>query len=325
MKHERPGDELPGDALRELSDRVAVVTGGAGGIGRALGERCAAEGMKVVLADLDEPALDRTVKELSGRSLPVIGVATDVTSLESVERLRDVTLERFGGVHLLCNNAGIPSGSDGQLWEHHMNDWRWAMDVNVYGVVHGINAFVPVMLDQGVPGHIVNTSSSNGGFYPLYNSAIYATTKAAIVTVTECLWGQLRALGAPLAVSVLLPSTRTPGILGTGIWRPGRNRPDRYGREGAPGPEGRDALAPFREQLAKAGQEVTFAPLDEVAELALEGIRDDRFWIHVPSQRNADLVEARARSIIDRQPPDYLLEPTPLNVPKTSPGPTRGA
>jgi NAD(P)-dependent dehydrogenase (short-subunit alcohol dehydrogenase family) len=302
--------------VQDLPGKVAVVTGGAGGIGRALGERFASEGMKVVLADIDEPMLDATVKELRDRDLDVIGVATDTSIYESVEQLRDTTLDHFGGVHLVCNNAGIPSGSDGQLWEHHVNDWRWTVDVNVFGIIHGINAFVPVLLDQGGPGHVVNTSSSNGAFYPLYNSAVYATTKSAVTTVTECLWGQLRAIGSEVQVSVLLPSTRTRGILNTGIFRPGRNRPERYARPGQAPPEGRDALTPFLASMEAAGEEITYAPLEEVADLALEGILEDRFWITVPSERSAQMIDARAASMRDRTPPDYLLTKSGLNVPK---------
>ena len=123
--------------------------------------------LKVVLADIDEPLLDATTRELSAGSNDVIGVPTDVSLPESVEHLRDATLEQFGAVHLVCNNAGIPSGSDGALWQHHVNDWRWAVDVNVFGVINGINTFVPVLVDQGGPGHVMNTSSSNGTFAPL--------------------------------------------------------------------------------------------------------------------------------------------------------------
>ena len=159
-------------------------------------------------------------------------MVTDVTSLESVEALRDATLAEYGAVHVVCNNAGIGSGSEGHIWEHHVNDWRWSLDVNVMGVVNGINAFVPTMLAQDVEGHVVNTTSGNGGFTPLINSAVYATTKAAVTTITECLWGQLREIDAKVSASLLYPSTRTPGMLNTGIWRPGANRPDRYDRPG---------------------------------------------------------------------------------------------
>ena len=182
--------------MNDFSGKVAVVTGGGQGIGRAMVERFGAEGMKVVLADIVPALVEETTAELTDRGLEVTGVVTDVTSLESVESLRDATIERYGAVHLLCNNAGIGSGSEGQLWEHHVNDWRWSLDVNVMGVVNGIHAFVPTMLAQDEEGHVVNTTSSNGGFTPLINSAVYATTKAAVTTITECLWGQLREVGA---------------------------------------------------------------------------------------------------------------------------------
>ena len=286
--------------MQDLAGKVAVVTGGGGGIGRALGERFLAEGMRVVLADIDEPLLDATVAELGARHDDVVGVVTDVSLPDSVEHLRDATLERFGSVHLVCNNAGIPSGSDGALWQHHVNDWRWAVDVNVFGVINGINTFVPVLLEQGGPGHVVNTSSSNGTFAPLSNSAVYATTKAAVTNITECLWGQMRSADLPVQVSLLLPSTRTPGALDTGIWRPGRNRPDRYARPGQAPVEGRDALTPFVEQLERHGQELTFAPLEEVADIALDGILTDQFWIYLPGEKSAETIE-RARRVDARR------------------------
>jgi len=302
--------------VQDLGGKVAVVTGGGGGIGRALGERFLAAGMRVVLSDIDEPLLAGTVDVFAGRfGDAVIGVPTDVAQLESVERLRDATLDAFGAAHQVCNNAGIPSGSDGALWEHHVNDWRWALDVNVLGVIHGINTFLPVLLEQG-EGHVVNTSSSNGTFAPLSNSAVYATTKAAVTTITECLWGQLRSIDAPVQASLLLPSTRTPGALDTGIWRPGRNRPERYARPGQAPVEGRDALTPFVEQLEQHGQELVFAPIEEVAEIALEGILADQFWIYLPSDRSRATVDGRAASMRDALPPDYLIAPSPWNVPK---------
>jgi NAD(P)-dependent dehydrogenase (short-subunit alcohol dehydrogenase family) len=302
--------------VQDLPGKVAVVTGGAGGIGRALGERFAAEGMKVVLADIDEPLLEGVVKELRDRDLEVMGVPTDASSYESMEALRDATLDSHGAVHLVCNNVGIPSGSDGQQWEHHVNDWRWAIDVNVFGVIHGINAFVPTLLEQGGPGHVVNTTSSNGTFYPLYNSAVYSTTKAAVTNITECLWGQLRSIGSEVRASLLFPSTRSGGIMNTGIFRPGRNRPSRYDRPGQPPPEGRDALTPMIESLKAAGEDVTFADMSEVADLALEGILADRFWIHTGSDRMSAMIDARAASMRDRTPPEYLLTKSGLNVPK---------
>jgi NAD(P)-dependent dehydrogenase (short-subunit alcohol dehydrogenase family) len=176
------------------------------------------------------------------------------------------------------------------------------------GVVNGINAFVPTMLERGEDGHVVNTSSGNGGFTPLINSAVYATTKAAVVTITECLWGQLQETGARIGASVLFPSTRSPGMLDTGIWRPGANRPDRYDRPGAPPKEGRDALGEYRKRMDAAGLPIVFAPLSEVADLCFEGIRDDVFWITARAEAQEAKIRARAESQIAMTAPEYLLE-----------------
>jgi NAD(P)-dependent dehydrogenase (short-subunit alcohol dehydrogenase family) len=294
--------------VKDVVGKVAVVTGGGQGIGRALVERFGAEGMKVVVADIVPALVETTTGELTDRGLEVTGVVTDVTSLDSVEALRDVTLERYGAVHIVCNNAGIGSGSEGQLWEHHVNDWRWSLDVNVMGVVNGIYAFVPTLLAQGEEGHVVNTTSSNGGFTPLINSAVYATTKAAVTTLTECLWGQLREIGAPVSASLLYPSTFSTGMLNTGIWRPGANRPERYDRPGAPPKEGRDALGAYLQRMEAAGMEVQFAPLSEVADICFDGILNDTFWITVPHSEQQQKIRDRAASQIDGSPPEYLLE-----------------
>jgi len=293
--------------MRNVVGKVAVITGGGQGIGRALAERFGAEGMKVVIADVVPQLVEATTAELRAEGLDVLGVVTDVTSLESVEALRDATLAEYGAVHIVCNNAGIGSGSEGQIWEHHVNDWRWSLDVNVMGVVNGINAFVPHMLAQDEEGHVVNTTSGNGGFTPLINSAVYATTKAAVTTITECLWGQLREVGAKVSASLLYPSTNSPGMLNTGIWRPGANRPERYDRPGAAPKEGRDALGSYLKRMEEAGQEVVFAPLSEVAAICFEGIVNDTFWITAPSAAQQQKIRDRATSQIEMTPPDYLL------------------
>ena len=231
--------------VRDFSGKVAVVTGSAGGIGRALVERFTDEGMRAVVADIDVKQVAETTAELRDQGRDVIGVVTDVTELSSLEALRDETLDAFGAVDVLCNNAGVGSASEGQMWEHHVNDWRWSLDVNVMGAVNGINAFLPTMLAQDTEGAVVNTTSGNGGFTPMIHSAVYATTKAALTCLTECLWGQLRELDAKVTAHLLYPSTRTPGMLKTGIWQPGRNRHARYDRPGAPPADtGRDQLTP---------------------------------------------------------------------------------
>ncbi len=291
--------------MKDLRDKVAVVTGGGGGIGRAIGEAMLAEGMKVVLADIVEDQLGEIVSEIG--SDDVIGVQTDVASFESVCDLRDAAIERFGSVHVICNNAAVGAGAKGSVWEHHLNDWKWSLDVNVLGVINGMNAFIPTLLEQD-EGHVVNTSSGNGAYFPIASSGIYPVTKAAVTTLTECLWGQLREMGSNVSASVLLPSSPTPGVLDTGIWRAGANRPDRYLRGDPDDNNPRDALADYRARAAAAGQEVTVAPLSDVAALCIEAIRDDLFWATYPLEHQTEKLRARFASMLERTPPEYLRE-----------------
>ena len=287
--------------MKELNGKVAVITGGAGGIGRAMGERFAREGMKLVLADIQEPTLTATVDELRGAGIDVIGVVTDVSKLESVEALRDATIEHFGAVHVVCNNAGVASGAHGHVWEHEINDWRFAFSVHVYGVINGINAFVPTMLEQGVEGHIVNTSSHNGGFSPIASSATYATCKSAVVTLSECLWGQLRAVDAKIGVSVLFPSGKTQGILDTGIWTP-RERPAEFASQQPV--DTRSRMDDWVKAMEAAGTPVVFTPLSEVADTVVDGLYADRFWM-VEEGRFEEMVKTRTDVILRRAAPDY--------------------
>ena len=290
--------------MQRLEGRVAVVTGAASGIGRAMAERFAKEGMRVVLADVEEPALDKTVGELRADGLEVTGVPTDVRKYESVEALRDATLAGFGAVHVVCNNAGIGAGAEGPIWEHELNDWRWALEVNLWGVIHGINAFVPVMLEQGDEGHVVNTSSGNGGVAPLHTTPEYAVTKSAVVTLTECLYGQLDAAGAPVGASVLFPG---PNMLRTGLFESWRNRPDELAKE-RPRRTPYTTLEQYERLMAEAGAEVQYTPVEEVAGRVVEAVRAGEFWILPPSERTDEQIRARADSMLARANPTYLKE-----------------
>ena len=294
--------------IGDVSGKVAVVTGGARGIGAAMGRRFAESGMKVVLTDVLADQLAETSAALQGEGLEVEGWPSDVTSLDSLVELRDATIKRFGGIHLLCNNAGVSSGAQGKMWEHDMNDWHWSFDVNIFGVVHGINVFVPFMLEQGTEGHVVNTSSGNGGLVTLPAGVIYPTTKAAVVTITECLWAQLKEIDAPVGASVMFPSTRTGGLLNTGIWQPGTNRPAKYARANDPQPEGFDSLAGYLENMKKSGVDVKFAPLEEIGDIVLEGVQSDKFWISAnDGQGMSAKLQQRLESQTSGSDPDYLL------------------
>jgi len=290
-----------------LQDKVVVVTGGAGGIGIELGASFGSRGAKVVLADVIPDPLDAAAMQLRDRGIDAIGVVADVTDFDSVCALRDRALAAFGAVHVVCNNAGIGSGAKGAMWEHHLNDWRWSFDVNVFGVINGIKAFVPLLVEQD-EGHVVNTSSGNGGFTPMPQNAIYPITKAAVTTITECLWGQLRLAGSKVSASILYPSSSSGGILNTGIWRPGANRPPQYKRGEEPEPVGgANTLEAFRTHMRSLGVEIVDAPLSDVAEMCVKGVLADEFWITASSEFQAEQLRARLESQLTSTEPAYLL------------------
>ncbi len=219
-----------------------------------------------------------------------------------MEHLRDQVLEAFGGVQLLCNNAGIGAGAEGALWDHELNDWRWAFNVNVYGVIHGINAFVPAMVASGSEGHVVNTSSGNGGVSPLRGTPQYAVTKAAVVTLTECLYAQLQDAGSKVSASVLFPG---PNMLRTGIFSSWRVRPPELAKlrpRRTPYP----TIEDIEEQMAAAGIEVRYTEPSEVADQVVRGVQEDRFWIMAPSDTIDTQIRARADSMLERANPTYL-------------------
>ncbi|GAB2842740.1 SDR family NAD(P)-dependent oxidoreductase [Actinocorallia aurea] len=250
--------------LTGYAGRTVVITGGASGIGRALGKAFAAERARVVLADVEEGALAATVEELGGE---VTGVRCDVTDPASVEALAEGVFASHGAVHVLVNNAGVGAPSAAP-WETTPNDWRWVHSVNVFGVAHGVQAFVPRMLASGEPGHVVNTASADGAVNPLPDASVYAASKAAVATLTECLAARLEAEGAPLGVSLFLPGG---GVLDTGLWTADRNRPSDLARER---PRARPGMTvrQFQALMAERGAELALRPLDELAAELLEGV-----------------------------------------------------
>jgi NAD(P)-dependent dehydrogenase (short-subunit alcohol dehydrogenase family) len=188
--------------VQEFAGKVAVVTGAASGMGRAFAERFAREGMRVVLADLEQAALDRAVGELRQQDYDVVGVRTDVSHLASVEDLARRALKAYGKIHVVCNNAGAKSYRDGPIWEATDKDWLWAFGVNFWGVVHGARTFIPIMLAQDEEGHMVNTASMTG---LVRSGDADGITKHAVVALTETMYGQLAQRETKLAVSVLCP------------------------------------------------------------------------------------------------------------------------
>jgi NAD(P)-dependent dehydrogenase (short-subunit alcohol dehydrogenase family) len=260
--------------MKDFAGKVAVVTGGASGIGRSLVKELLAAGARVVIADVEQAALDRVLAEFGGAG-EVMGVVTDVRKAESCEALAAQVYDAYGVCHLLFNNAGVAAPS-ANVWETTANDWTWVHGVNVHGVMHGIRAFVPRMIAGGEEGHIINTSSGDGGISPLPYQSVYASSKAAVSCLTECLAAQLQTEGTRLAASIFYPSG---GLLDTGIWTTDRNRPAELAREKPYDPV--PTVQDFKVAAEAAGMELPLQDLDELARYCLQGIRDQRFIIMI--------------------------------------------
>jgi NAD(P)-dependent dehydrogenase (short-subunit alcohol dehydrogenase family) len=272
------------ERMREFKDKVAVITGGASGIGRGIAELCVHEGMKLVLADIEDASLAKAEAELKALGGAVLCVKTDVSKRDDVERLAQQALDAFGKVHLLVNNAGI--GAGGSPWEATWNDWEWVIGVNLWGVIHGVKVFTPLMLAQNEECHIVNTASA-AGLVVGGASAPYSATKHAVVALSESLYLALQRKGAQVKVSVLCP-----GLVHTNIVNAKRNRPpDLKNPPVEMPPEMRAGLEYF-----KAAIEASMPPL-QVAEIVFDAIRKEQFyivthpeWMEVVRMRTDDLL-----------------------------------
>ena len=286
--------------MREFEGKVAVVTGAASGIGRALADRFAREGMKVVLADIEEDALEGAVLELKRQERDVIGVLTDVSSLESVEELAQKTIDAYGGVHILCNNAGVSGDLDVlakpmRVWEHSMKEWEWTFGVNFWGVVHGVKTFLPIMLEQDEEAHIVNTASM-AGLMSGPTADIYGTTKHAVVRISEALHLQLAEIDSKVKASVLCP-----GFVDTNIGTSWRNRPDELWTGGArPSDEELERRRQVRIS-AQATRTNVITP-EQVADQVFEAVRDERFYI-ITHDNFDDAIRTRMDNILERRNP----------------------
>jgi NAD(P)-dependent dehydrogenase (short-subunit alcohol dehydrogenase family) len=277
--------------MKDFHGKVAVITGGASGLGRAMADRFAREGMAIVLADVEPNALARAEAEMKAAGAKVIGVRTDVSKAAEVEALAQKTLAAFGAVHLLANNAGVAEG--GSVWDNTVADWEWVLGVNVWGVIHGVRVFTPIMLKQESEGHIINTASVAGLISPP-GMGIYCVSKHAVVTLSECLHHDLAQKAAKLKCSVLCPA-----YVPTGIADSGRNRPAELSetRQKTAADVALDA------SLKKAVQSGKLSAAD-VAQKVYEAVRDERFYI---------LTHPKIKPSIQWRMEDILQDRNPTN------------
>ncbi len=279
--------------MREFAGKTAVVTGGASGIGLAMVERFASEGMNVVLADIQEDALQAQVQRLEQEERSVMGVVVNTMQRETLEHARDEVIERFGNIHIVCNNAGVLSREDAMgvgpmttpVWAIPDRAWEWVIGVNFWGVLYGVQTFVPHMLEHGEDGHIVNTASL-AGLIP--GGGAYGVSKHAVLTLTEGLYQNLAEVGANVSASVLCP-----GTVRTNIISADRNRPDELGGKGEPSAE--------EAAIADAMLADSMDPAN-VAEQVFQAIVEQRCYV-LPHPAWDDFVRQRVEQVLARETP----------------------
>jgi NAD(P)-dependent dehydrogenase (short-subunit alcohol dehydrogenase family) len=281
----------------EMTHRVAVITGAGSGFGREFARLGAQRGLRLVLADINQGALDATVAELRQAGVDVIGVRTDVSRAAEVQALADAAMAQFGAVHLLFNNAGVASG--GLVWESTDADWHWVLGANVWSVIHGVRIFTPLMLAHGEPAHIVNTASA-AGLISAPNMGIYNVSKHAVVALSETLHQDLQLVRARVGVSVLCPA-----FVPTGIAHSHRNRPAELQNATPPTP----SMLAAQEASVKAVESGRISAA-EVAVQTFAAIDAGTFYI-VPHAKILDIVQQRMTDIVSGQNPSEMFALTP--------------
>jgi NAD(P)-dependent dehydrogenase (short-subunit alcohol dehydrogenase family) len=279
--------------MKEFKNKVAVITGAASGIGRGVAKHCAQEGMQVVLADVEQEALRRAEQELRSTGATVLAVPTDVSKAGEVKALAQKTLDTYGGVHLLFNNAGVSGGNT--IWESTLADWEWVLGVNLWGVIHGLRVFVPIMLAQDVECHIVNTASI-AGLLSYHPTATYQVTKHAVVALSEQLYFSLALRAAKVKTSVLCP-----GWVNTQIMDSERNRPVALRN-----PDPDQLLNPVYEAMLQYGRQAVQAGMSPstVAEQIFSAIREDKFYILTHPEFRPNIQE-RMQNILKEHNPTW--------------------
>lgn len=286
--------------MKNFQDKVAVITGGASGVGRALAFELAREGARVVISDIEVSALEQTIADIKAEGLQCAGQIADVTNGDSMKALAASIKEQFGAIHLVFANAGVGTGEGGMMWEYDLNDWEWGFRVNTWGLIHTINAFIPRLVEQNEEAHFVVTGSGNGAFLMMPNTPIYTATKAAVQAITENLHYQLQMSQSPVKVNALFPG---PHVVNSGIFNSERNRPsDLPANPEKPG-SGISSLDDMKAIMAQYQRELKTTEPEEVASFALQELRKDTFWITPMSEKSEEAFKSRVNSILKRTTP----------------------
>ena len=283
--------------MKDFNGKLAVVTGGASGVGFAIGEALAKQGAKVVLSDIEKDSLENSTALLANQSLEVSCKVADVSNIESMQALARWCEAEHGHVHLLFNNAGVAPAELLPIWETKPNDWQWAYGVNVMGVLHGIQAFVPGMLAHGEESRIINTCSGNGAFINLPSTPIYTSSKASVSSITEVLKLQLEQAEANVKVSILFPG---PHTVRTKLFSAERNRPKDLARDPNAPEHPISSVEDMLEMMSSMGIEMETTEPEEVASFCLTQILEGKYWINPKNEKSEQAFKDRVDSIISR-------------------------
>ena len=290
--------------MQDFNNKVAVITGGASGVGRSLAFALGRLGAKIAVGDVDGSAMEQVHSDLAAEGIECLVQFCDVTSLESLNALADKAQEQFGGIHLVFANAGIGAGESGAMWDYSDKDWQWCLNVNLWGVINSIKAFMPRLVAQNEPAHFVVTGSGNGAFLVYPDQPIYTASKAAVHAITENLHYQVSAAQSPVKVSALFPG---PHVVDTGLFNSGRVRPEELKKEVEGNESGISSVEDMKKMCAEFGIDLQTTHPDEVAEMAVAGLRQDAFWLLATTEDTDAKIQARADMILKRETPVPMM------------------
>ncbi|MCB1704232.1 MAG: SDR family NAD(P)-dependent oxidoreductase [Halioglobus sp.] len=286
--------------MQDFNNKVAVITGGASGVGRSLAFALGRRGAKIAVGDVDKSAMEQIRSDLAAENIEAIVESCDVTSLDSLNALADSTESAFGHIDLVFANAGIGAGESGAMWDYSDKDWQWCLNVNLWGVINSIRAFMPRLVARNEEAHFVVTGSGNGALLVYPDQPIYTASKAAVHAITENLHYQVQAAQSPVKVSALFPG---PHVVDTGLFNSGRVRPQELKKDVEGNESGISSVEDMKKMCEQFGIELQTTHPDEVAEMAVEGLQKDAFWLLATTPETDAKIRARADMILNRETP----------------------
>jgi NAD(P)-dependent dehydrogenase (short-subunit alcohol dehydrogenase family) len=286
--------------MQDFNNKVAVITGGASGVGRSLAFALGRRGAKIAVGDVDKSAMEQIRADLAAENIEAIVEFCDVTSVDSLGALADKTESAFKQIDLVFANAGIGAGEAGAMWDYSEKDWQWCFSVNMWGVINTIRAFMPRLVARNKEAHFVVTGSGNGALLVFPDQPIYTASKAAVHAITENLHYQMQAAQSPVKVSALFPG---PHVVDTGLFNSGRVRPQELKKEVEGNASGISSVEDMKRMCEEFGIELQTTHPDEVAEMAVEGLQKDAFWLLATTPETDTKIRARADMILNRETP----------------------